>query len=530
LRDAKESILKGRFTDAKAAAVAGNNAEAIDILDDLLSVDPSSLEAWTMRSLLAEGFDEKLRCFESILAIDPDNAAAKAGRDSLVAIFGTTDVVSSTTHGNATHEEQAEPPANESNVVFADFGPAESDSWAEQPAEPAMEFPANVEESESVTEPAVGEEQENEPHYSFEEPPHSFAEEVEAAAETDLAREQLGIEESPALAFSPVIVSDEEDVEPTATEPVDSKPPVEEEIPEPQPEMVEHAPAVDESADPQAETVAFSYPELSGDWGTPATRPVADGHRSDPEIPMPVIDLPPAPVSHDAASPVTFVEPRRAVHSEHETAICAFCGKENDAQSISCGRCMAVLTLSDLEMLLGNPNADKLLVRQAVEEMERYRLARQFTASELVTLGIGHLNLKNLELGYDCLSDASRMAPNDVVLAGQVNSLLIRLDEIRQQEEAHLRMPKGKSILVVDDSPTVRKLIAGKLEKCGHDVVCANDGVEAMERLEGYLPGPRPSRHQHAADGRISGLQINSQQRRNEERGRRDDLRKGRIL
>ena len=179
---------------------------------------------------------------------------------------------------------------------------------------------------------------------------------------------------------------------------------------------------------------------------------------------------------------------QEVAEAEHEPVVCGFCSKENEPQAVTCGRCKAVLTLSDLEMLLGNPSADKLLVRQAVDEMERYRLARSFNTSELVTLGIGHLNLKNLEEGYECLRDASRAAPNDVVLAGQVNSLLIRLDEIKQQEEAHLRMPKGKSILVVDDSPTVRKLISGKLEKCGHEVVCANDGVEAMERLESLVP------------------------------------------
>jgi hypothetical protein len=57
-------------------------------------------------------------------------------------------------------------------------------------------------------------------------------------------------------------------------------------------------------------------------------------------------------------------------------------------------------------------------------------------------------------MGYACLLDASKQNPNDVVLGGQVNALLIRLDEIKKQEEAHLKMPKGKSILVVDDSPT----------------------------------------------------------------------------
>ena len=48
--------------------------------------------------------------------------------------------------------------------------------------------------------------------------------------------------------------------------------------------------------------------------------------------------------------------------------------------------------------------------------------------------------------------------------------------------------PDYKTILVVDDSPTVRKLISGKLEKCGHEVLCSSDGVEAMEALESIKP------------------------------------------
>lgn len=49
-------------------------------------------------------------------------------------------------------------------------------------------------------------------------------------------------------------------------------------------------------------------------------------------------------------------------------------------------------------------------------------------------------------------------------------------------------MVKGKTILVVDDSPTVRKLIAGKLEKSGHEVVCCGDGIEAMSHLSTLRP------------------------------------------
>jgi twitching motility two-component system response regulator PilG len=214
---------------------------------------------------------------------------------------------------------------------------------------------------------------------------------------------------------------------------------------------------------------------------------------------MPGLELP-SPVVE--AAPATFVEIRHdgpsvaeeIVHAAPEVEIevtafsCPFCGEATNPQAISCSNCFAVLTLSDLELLLGNHNADKTILRRAVEEMERQGLSNELSADELVILGLGHLNLRNFQLGHSCLSDASRLAPNNVVLAGQVNALLIRLDEIRQQEEVHLRMPKGKSILVVDDSPTVRKLISGKLEKSGHTVICANDGVEAMERLEHLVP------------------------------------------
>jgi twitching motility two-component system response regulator PilG len=167
---------------------------------------------------------------------------------------------------------------------------------------------------------------------------------------------------------------------------------------------------------------------------------------------------------------------------------CPFCRAGYDAQAIVCQRCKAVLTMSDLEMLISNLGADKLLLRDAVERLEAERSSRELSEAELTTLGIGHLNLQNLQYGFNYLLLASELNPNNVVLSGHVNALRIRLEEIKRRDEVHETMTKGKTILVVDDSPTVRKLIAGKLEKSGHDVICATDGVEAIERLREVVP------------------------------------------
>jgi CheY-like chemotaxis protein/tetratricopeptide (TPR) repeat protein len=187
--------------------------------------------------------------------------------------------------------------------------------------------------------------------------------------------------------------------------------------------------------------------------------------------------------------PVPFPTGRDEVVNEVvATAACPYCDSANSAQAISCDHCYAVLTLSDLEMILSNQKANRMIIANAVARMENARTERDFNAADLTVLGIGHLNLRNFDSGYACLFDASQLSPGNVVLERQVNSLLIRLEEIRQQEESHVPMTAGKTILVVDDSPTVRKLIAGKLEKCGHEVYCSNDGVEAMEYLQSLTP------------------------------------------
>lgn len=242
--------------------------------------------------------------------------------------------------------------------------------------------------------------------------------------------------------------------------------------------------------EPEVPAVMQQYDPIANRGSEPDTgfNVPFDAARYTGTIPMPAGDLDPFSQTFStgfetrvAAQPE---DPKAAV----QTSPCPFCSKENDVQAIACNGCLAVLTLADLELILANHHADKAVLRQAVEEMEREKGSRELSEEELTTLGIGHLNLRNLQFGYNYLCEAAQKNPNNVVLSSQANALLIRLEEIKQQDAAHDAMAKGKTILVVDDSPTVRKLIAGKLEKCGHQVFCSGDGVEAMDRLSTLRP------------------------------------------
>ena len=216
----------------------------------------------------------------------------------------------------------------------------------------------------------------------------------------------------------------------------------------------------------------------SGPFEAPAT---------DRAIPMPFGMTVSDTISFKTGFETNVIRPEQAQSVPAKT-VCSFCNSENPGQAFTCGTCLSTLTLSDLEMLLANAHADREVLRDAVARMEAEKAIHPLTESELTNLGIAYLNLRDFQTGYHHLHDASQLNPNNVVLASQVNALLIRLDEIKRQEEVHDAMPKEKKILVVDDSATVRKLIAGKLEKCGHQVFCAADGVEAIEQLDSLIP------------------------------------------
>ncbi len=525
------------LTEARNAAVSGRTAEANELIDAILAETHDSEDAWVLRSHLADSFEEKIKSFEQVLVINPENAAAISGLDSLRSIMSSvapvaveepknelesleTAAVEETEYTLESLETTAveEVENTPETIETANFEEIRSEEMSapEIPSTDELQFPDGI--SEEVQQDMMSS--------SANLNADMFAQTFHFSSLEELSNEQEMAEFTEEVPNEEFAVSSEE-YNSNYSEPSEA---VEEKFfesadqqdNEPGLEMqkdVEEVPEESSAAEfgteddihmTQPANYEFTAEDAVPNWDESVADEMVDiepetgemfdfGNESesgsnasfDDGIPMPYAELSGLDeISAQTVNPFETTVFVRASEDEPHAAmsVCPFCSSENEAQAFICQGCMAMLTLSDLEMLLAHQNADKFVLREAVEGMEREKTSREFTENELTMLGIGHLNLHNLLAGYSYLHEASQINPNNVVLSSQVNSLLIRLEEITKQEEAHEAMPKGKTILVVDDSPTVRKLIAGKLEKCGHDVFCANDGVEAMERLQDLLP------------------------------------------
>ena len=445
---------------ARSAAVSGDLSGAELILHQVLANDADSIDAWLLMSQVAAPFSEKMLAYRRILELDPSNALANAGHDF---ISDMLDAV------QAEAPDAVSEPSDESPEQFAEENFDEV-SHEDEPAVAAVseEF-QETGYYDNAIEPVM-----NEPAESY-----NFLEETEdepADMETSM------MDEVPEVQYQTAVADDQSE----AYYGEDESEPAEAETTMETADLdngsyMDEVRSEDEDAAEAAAVHEFEQaPVYSRDEAeTPEFDEVVEQPQWHDEQPAEVVD-------HYAG--MDFSDDQPMSDDAPAQDACPYCNAANESHAFECSSCMAVLSLSDLERLLANSNSNVEAIQEAVTRMESEWNMREFSEQELTVLGIGQLNLNNPEAGFAYLQEASRLNPNNVILASQVNALAIRLDEIRRQNEVHDAMPKGKTILVVDDSATVRKLISSKLEKSGHNVVCAEDGVDAMSVLESTVP------------------------------------------
>ncbi|HMS40623.1 MAG TPA: response regulator [Pyrinomonadaceae bacterium] len=522
------------FEDAQTFAAEGANAEALDALETYFGQSAANENAWMLKAFLVNSFAEKMDCFVQVLEINPENLLARNNADYLRSMLEKTSVQEFASEISQTEEIKEE---NDFAIQSAEESAKESDFTMQAVEEefsseamPSDEFHATSEEN--VAEDVIPEFTTYQ-DYSHEEAQAEYDEMElkfdELQSENDTPQ-TLEFEDSPAPE-DPVYQSEEVEFEmPTENsfeshekgygfyqEEAKEEEKVEETIVEqPAPHSLFDVPQNNSFVDYESKTETYNLPELTQDYAFNQPAAESDYESKPAEVYInqeneaataennyshlfeTQEDETPTMISSEVqdelpetsfeAAEEGFESVEVSTTPQIEMMTCVFCNATNDAHALMCFSCRACLTLADLEMILTNQEADKEIIGNAVSELEAARENRALNADELKQIALGYLNVGNLSRGLQYLTEAVKSNPDDFVLSGQINSLKIRQADIEKQNAAQEGMPKNLTILVVDDSATVRKLISGKLEKTGHAVVSAIDGIDALEKIKDMVP------------------------------------------
>ena len=204
------------------------------------------------------------------------------------------------------------------------------------------------------------------------------------------------------------------------------------------------------------------------------------------------------------------VEKARQFKGNGKVARCPFCYAPMEQQDIFCSYCKAN-SLSDSSTLaqIDPYKVERKLVQRAAQRFERV-LADEVNPRLLYYAGTAYLNLNDFEKAltyFDLLLPIVQIDNKYQKVAGQVREIVeyiasnqkLETEEIEAKDSWHEQKEKqgkrlitnrasSRTILVVEDSPTTRKVIKMTLTSGDFRVVEAADGVEALSRLNEQRP------------------------------------------
>ena len=172
---------------------------------------------------------------------------------------------------------------------------------------------------------------------------------------------------------------------------------------------------------------------------------------------------PQAGVHKALAAPQSEVEP------VVESWICPLCEVHVTGATDKCFSCGAVQDPNDLDAISSNDRIDETLLLRAISKWKMQEQAK-VTAEGQYILGLAYLNLHRSADAIPYLKQGLQLAP-DLDIRATVQRLEMR-----------------KTLLIVDDSSTVRRFVSIIAERKGWRTTTASDGEEALRWLQGSTP------------------------------------------
>ncbi len=166
---------------------------------------------------------------------------------------------------------------------------------------------------------------------------------------------------------------------------------------------------------------------------------------------------------------------------------CPICDYRGEAgpNPHACPRCKSVVSLENPSAFDAPTGADRRLLEEAAHRIYADLQANP-TPSNAFKLGLAYLNLGYADEGIKALQSAVKSRPADGAWKGQVLRFVKHREAARKiadEEQRRSASAVKPSVFVVDDSPTIRKLVSVTLGTAGYQIVEAADGYEVADRV-----------------------------------------------
>jgi twitching motility two-component system response regulator PilG len=186
--------------------------------------------------------------------------------------------------------------------------------------------------------------------------------------------------------------------------------------------------------------------------------------------------------------------------SAEQVLRCPFCWSPLEVKTVECQYCKSHLFIHKAFFTSVRAGRQDVL-EKAIERYTRVT-HRETNINAHYYLGMAHLNLEHWEVGLDHLNELDRLAPKSKVRTEQLQSLLnymAAMETLAHQEvftrenglepalETEKEVQRNK-VLVVEDSATTRKVVSITLGKQGYTVLEAQNGLEALTKLNDEKP------------------------------------------
>jgi twitching motility two-component system response regulator PilG len=179
------------------------------------------------------------------------------------------------------------------------------------------------------------------------------------------------------------------------------------------------------------------------------------------------VRVPQAGVHKALAAPQA--EPEPVAESVVESWTCPLCEVHVTGATDKCFNCGTVQDPNDLDAIAANDRIDETLLLRAISKWKMQEQAK-VTAEGQYILGLAYLNLHRSADAIPYLKQGLQLAPDP-----DIRNTVQRLEE-------------RKTLLVVDDSSTVRRFVSIIAERKGWRTTTAADGEEALRWLQASTP------------------------------------------